>query len=312
MLREELSDPILLSRIDKVYDYVQDHLSGDLSVNRLAEVAIMSPRWFQRNFLSITKEPPAQFVRRVRIENAANLLSLQNNSSIGNIAHDCGFGSAELLTRHFKNHFRMTPSEWRKTYVINGQNSNRQIQDINREALVIDASAGGPFDVDMFDRKPNGMGAALHLEKLPERRLIYTRHFRGYDSSVADAFIRLKNWAEPRGLINDQTITIGMGLDNPRVTLPENCRFLACLTVQGDQEVGSGIGKRLMPAGLYATMEFDGLWSELPLVLSKFFYLWLSRSGVEAVSHCTYLEYLAIPLDLKSLHCKIALQVRSL
>jgi DNA gyrase inhibitor GyrI len=141
--------------------------------------------------------------------------------------------------------------------------------------------------------------------------LIYTRHFRGYDAGIGNSFERLRNWAQPRDLIGSRTVFIGIGLDNPRVTSSENCRFLAGFTSEKETELGSGIGTRLIPAGLYAVVEFSGFWSELHMVFSKLFYFWLPQSGVEAISPCTYLENLAIPLDLRSLHCRIALQVRS-
>ena len=308
---EELSDSVLFSRMARVHDYIQDHLAGDLSVSKLAEVAIISPRWFQRIFHKMSEEAPAQFVRRVRIEHAANLLSLQKNSSIGNIARDCGFGSAELLTRHFKSRFGMTPSEWRKGVIPGANVMNRQIEHRNRRRSTANQRAEVLQDADILNREPKGRISELHLERRPERRLIYTRHFRGYDAGIGAAFERLRDWAQPRGLIGSRTVSIGVGLDNPRVTSAKNCRFLAGFTVEGETELGSGIGTRLIPAGLYAVVGFSGFWSELHLVFSKLFYIWLPKSGVEAVSPCTYLENLATPLDLRSLDCRIALQVRS-
>jgi AraC family transcriptional regulator len=298
--------------MDRVYDFIQDHLAEDLPIARLAEVAIVSPWWFQRIFLQMTKETPAQFVRRLRIERAANLLLIQKSSSIGSIASDCGFGSAELMTRHFKNRFGHNPTEWRKVNAAPMLRRIGQIPDSNRWSPDKDEQGAEPAKDDILHRDLEGTVSPLRLERRDERRLIYTRHFRGYDAAILDAFERLRNWALPRGLINDRTITVGIGLDNPNVTDAEKCRFLACFTVERTPEIGEGIGTRVIPAGLYATFEFRGHWSELSLVYGKLFYVWLPQSGVEGVSDCEYFEFLTTPVNPWSLHCKITLQVRSL
>ena len=178
-----------LSRMDRVYDFIQDHLAEDLSADRLAKVAIVSPWWFQRIFLQMTRETPARFVRRLRIERAANLLRIQKSSSIGNIARDCGFGSAELMTRHFKNRFGISPSEWRKTSAAGKLGRNRQVLDRNGSSPDKGKQAISFKKIDILNRVSDYRVSPLRLERRGKRRLIYTRHF----SSHHDFIVCLEN-----------------------------------------------------------------------------------------------------------------------
>ena len=124
--------------------------------------------------------------------------------------------------------------------------------------------------------------------------------------------MRLEKWAQPRGLVDERTVMVGIGLDNPYVTDPEKCRFLACLTVEGEPEIGDGIGTKVIPAGLYAAFEFEGSWSALPTVFDTLYEVWLPQCGAEGVLDLELFELLTTPVNPRSLHSRIAVQVRSL
>ena len=69
-------------RINKVIDYIQENLSSDLSLDQLAEVANFSKFHFLRIFYSMVGETLNQFIQRIRIERAADLLLLSPKSKI--------------------------------------------------------------------------------------------------------------------------------------------------------------------------------------------------------------------------------------
>jgi DNA gyrase inhibitor GyrI len=45
---------------------------------------------------------------------------------------------------------------------------------------------------------------------------------------------QLKLWAKQTNNLNDDSIILGIALDNPEVTAPESCRYDACLVVSND------------------------------------------------------------------------------
>ena len=87
-------------RVNRVLDYVTQHLDGDLSLNKLARVSHFSPFHFHRIFHAITGETLNSFVRRMRLERAAQLMKAAPSRRVTDIALDVGFaGLAEFRVR---------------------------------------------------------------------------------------------------------------------------------------------------------------------------------------------------------------------
>lgn len=301
------------ARMGRVYDFIQDHLNEDLSVARLAEVAILSPWHFQRVFLAFSGEPVAAFVRRLRLERAADRL-LTRDWTVEAVAADCGFGSAELLARHFQKRFGTSPSAWRGTDPLQRYRTIRQAAGATGQDLPANIPDPGRSPGYPGEQPLQGELTDLRLERRPARRVIYTRQFRGYDHEASAAFERLWHWAHPRGLLGPGTPALGIGLDNPWITEPQRCRLLCCYPVEGDLEVGEDIGLRTLVAGLYAVFGYRGPRSELPLVYEEIYRVHLPRAGVEAVDDLNYLEWdNPHPSSLcgEEMHCRLALHVRS-
>ncbi len=63
-----------IHRINKVIDYIEAHIDGDLSLEILADVASFSPFHFHRIFSAFVGETLNDFIKRLRIEKAASLL----------------------------------------------------------------------------------------------------------------------------------------------------------------------------------------------------------------------------------------------
>lgn len=80
--------------------WMLEHLKEDLTVERLADRIGMSARHFARVCLRETKMNPGQFVDRMRVEAARQMI---DSSSMGlkEIADACGFRSADAMRRTF-------------------------------------------------------------------------------------------------------------------------------------------------------------------------------------------------------------------
>jgi len=96
-------------------EWILEHLDEDLTVERLAERAAMSPRNFARVFLRETGVTPAKFLERARIERARRTLE-ETRLSIDEVAGTCGFGSAERMRRTFQRHLRVVPQDYRRRF----------------------------------------------------------------------------------------------------------------------------------------------------------------------------------------------------
>ena len=95
--------------------WASDHLDEQLSVEKLAAQAHMSPRTFARRFRDETGTTPLQWLTSQRLANAEELL--ENSSlSVEQIATRVGFGNAATLRHHFATARGTTPQQYRKTF----------------------------------------------------------------------------------------------------------------------------------------------------------------------------------------------------
>jgi transcriptional regulator GlxA family with amidase domain len=95
--------------------HVLENISGDLSVEALAQCAHMSPRHFARSFRAETGVTPARYVESVRLEAARRALE-DTPAPVAAVARACGFGTAETMRRSFLRALGVSPAEYRRRF----------------------------------------------------------------------------------------------------------------------------------------------------------------------------------------------------
>jgi AraC family transcriptional regulator len=99
-------------RMRRVIDYLNSHLSEDVSISTLAAEAGLSPFHFARAFRDTTGLPPYAYVRSLRTQRVRELLG-STRLSIAEIASRVGYATPQALTRMFRAETGMTPTEFR-------------------------------------------------------------------------------------------------------------------------------------------------------------------------------------------------------
>src|SRR5690554_2335366 len=64
-----------INRLDRMLDYVYAHLDDDLSFDRLAEIACLSPYHWSRIYSAMRGETIVATIRRLRLQRAADRLA---------------------------------------------------------------------------------------------------------------------------------------------------------------------------------------------------------------------------------------------
>jgi AraC family transcriptional regulator len=99
----------------QVLDYIRSHLSQDLSIIDLAQVAGMSPYYFLRLFKKSMHVTPRQYIIQTRIDRAKELL-ISRELSIAEIAFECGFTSQSHFTNVFRQITKTTPKIYQRDF----------------------------------------------------------------------------------------------------------------------------------------------------------------------------------------------------
>src|SRR6478752_6142179 len=101
--------------LGEALEWATAHLDEDLSVAMLAEVALMSPRHFARQFRAATGTTPHQWLVVQRLGLARRLFET-TDQSVEQIATASGFGSAAALRLHFQRALGTSPTAYRRTF----------------------------------------------------------------------------------------------------------------------------------------------------------------------------------------------------
>jgi len=98
----------------RAVDYARVRFLERLSLRELGDVAGVSPEHFNRSFRRLYHMSTAQYLRRLRLDWAAERLRNRDESLAG-IAVAAGFADQSHFTRQFKRQFGVTPGTFRAT-----------------------------------------------------------------------------------------------------------------------------------------------------------------------------------------------------
>lgn len=98
--------------VEKVIRKVSQQLGEPLTMEEMAQMALMSPYHFNRVFHQVTGSPPIKFLYALRIEFAKRLL-LTTDMSITDVCFEAGYNSLGTFTTRFTEFVGHTPSKFR-------------------------------------------------------------------------------------------------------------------------------------------------------------------------------------------------------
>jgi len=102
-------------RLKQTLAYIEDHLSEDLSLSRIALVAGISASHFKALFRESTGVPVHQYVIKRRLEHAKTLL-MKGDLSIAEIALATGFSHQSHLARHLRRTSGLSPRAMKRRF----------------------------------------------------------------------------------------------------------------------------------------------------------------------------------------------------
>ncbi len=75
------------------------------------------------------------------------------------------------------------------------------------------------------------------VETLPPSRIAFMRRTGAYGAENQQLMETFKCWASEQGLLDDESVILGVTWDNPDLTPPESCRYDTCLVVPEKAEI---------------------------------------------------------------------------
>lgn len=257
------------ARLDRVIDYIHDHLDEQLDLNRLAEVACLSPYHWHRIYHGMLGETVAATVRRLRLHRAAGQL-VRSDAAIKDIASTCGFTSVQSFSRVFRAAFGVTPGEYRE-----------------RGSHTSFASKRKDHFSYMYE---------VTIENLPGLRAVTACHTGPY-MQIGRAFDHLSGWFAAHNAFQPGMRMIAIYYDDPGVVAEEKLRSRAGFVLPDGKTIESPFEETEIRGGPYAVLRHKGPYGELARAYQWLYGQWLPQSGREAADAPVFEEYLNTPRD---------------
>lgn len=116
ILKDERSNPLFslatknthLSKVEFALREVQNNFHVNFNVESLAQSVNMSVSSFHQSFKEVTSSSPIQYIKKVRLNKARDLLEL-SDTTVNEAALNVGYESTSQFSREFKRYFGVTP-----------------------------------------------------------------------------------------------------------------------------------------------------------------------------------------------------------
>jgi AraC family transcriptional regulator len=262
-----------LRRIHKVQDYIEEHYGQPLSIEELSNIAGFSKYHFSRIFQGVLHEPLAQYVNRIRMENALFLLAHRVDKNLTDIAYELGFTDSAVFSRTFRNYHGVSPREYRKEYSKNCKESFR-LSEYNKDTAKKE-----------WESKQISVNGQVEITKLEEKNVVYVRHTGSYETlakEYPELIQRLFVSASKQGfLVENHNWVFAMYHDNPEFGEESQFRTSLCLTVPANLTIlEDGIlGRMKLEGGLYAVGHFHIQQEQYSDAWDYVYREWLTCSG---------------------------------
>lgn len=182
---------------------MEQRIGEDFDIAEIASVFNLSLHHFHRLFLAETNEAPAAYLRRIRMDVAAQQLYWTDRPA-SEIGYNVGYHSRASFTRAFTARFRQTPARFRIT-----------------------ARQGA-----CRERQP-GKSSKAFIQNLDSFHVVAKRYF-GEPHRVRDYWADFLSVLPPEFQRGGTALYLGLLHDDPRHTPAEQCRYDCCITVSSD------------------------------------------------------------------------------
>ena len=257
-------------RLDRVLDYIHAHLDDDLSFDRLAEVACLSPFHWSRVYSAMRGETVVATIRRLRLQRAADQLA-NSGADIQAISRRAGYASSDSFSRAFKDTFGTSPAAYRE----NGSHALFKAANIASDAK----------------------GFPVTVETLPERRCAAVDHTGSYmkiDHAMGKLFAELAK----RSALPAQPAMIGVFFDDPDLQPEPGLRSRACLAISDSVVVDPPLVETVLRGGSYAKLSYTGPYADMRDAYRWLLGVWLPASGYEPDDAPIFEAYLNDPREV--------------
>lgn len=101
--------------VKRIINYLMENYEQKISLDQIAHNMYLSPVYISKIFKEETGESPINYLIKIRLEKAKEILEERREGSIKSIANEIGYDDVYHFSKLFKKYFGMSPQHYRKT-----------------------------------------------------------------------------------------------------------------------------------------------------------------------------------------------------
>ncbi|MFC5525330.1 GyrI-like domain-containing protein [Rhodanobacter ginsengisoli] len=254
------------ARMQRVLDYIDQHLDDDLDLGAVSRVAAFSKFHFHRQFVATFGLSVHRYVQLARMKRASRRLAWNDAESVTEIAMDAGYDAPDAFARAFRQRFGQSPSSFRKSPdwapwiaafgpLDNARNKFMQIIFTHDDVTIRDVP---PMPVAMIEH-------------------------RGDRATLGTTIERFKAWCKAEGLSPETGRSSLMVFRSERCPAnPADYSMDLCVGTDRPIEMNDeGMKAGLIPGGRCAVLRYPGNTNNLEPAALYLYRDWLPDSGEE-------------------------------
>lgn len=103
-----------IRQLKSVLELVENNYSNPITLDDMANIVHMSPKYFCKFFAEMTRQRPMDYLNRHRVERACFELA-STDLSVTEIAYNCGFNDLSYFIKTFRKYKGVTPGQYKKS-----------------------------------------------------------------------------------------------------------------------------------------------------------------------------------------------------
>jgi len=274
--------------VNQAKEYIEHHWRENLTLDQIAAQVFVSPFHFQRIFKKETGETPKEYLTRIRLEGAVQMIRVDLEKSVYHVGLDSGFSSQSVFARAFRQRYGVSATEFRNlpfSAVAKLSVWDTSIRKVFQSHLHTAVSA----------RQRKRFLDSITLKRIEPVDVIYVPTTMKSEEHIGDEFQKLASLAAAYDLSPDLTQCYGLMHDFPLHTPLDKCRYKVCLGVSGEAVVHPKFFRMKIAGGKYAVFPLKGDIETMIRFSILFFNDWLRESHYQRAEHYLLERFKTLP-----------------
>lgn len=240
--------------VSRAINYILAHIGEPIHVDDIAAHCNFSKFHLSRLFKAETGEGIYEFIKRLKIEQSAFRLKIDQDQNITDISGNYGYSPSNYSTA-FKQHYDLSPVAFRRTI---GDKS--RTNPIFKNTMTERASFAACRD-------------KITIEDLPDYHVVYEQHKGSYKNLAEHWHEFMEKYKAYR---TPETLLIECTYDDPIITDTDGCLYDLYMTVPADTPLENTCYLR---GGRFAVYHFKDAVDQIYHAHQNIFTVWLPQSG---------------------------------